>query len=370
MQVHSNTIGHIIQLTTFGESHGPAMGGVISGFPAGIAVDNAMVQQELAKRKPGQSLLTTQRKEEDEVEFLSGIFEGFTLGTPIGFIIRNRDQKSEDYDVLKDVFRPSHADYTWQKKFGIRDHRGGGRSSARETVSRVVAGALAKQLLQPWNITVHAYVSAVGTIGCEVPYTELDLEKTYENEVRCPHEPTALQMKASIEEARKQGDTLGGMINCIVKNSPVGLGQPVFAKLHADLGHALLGINAVKGLEIGDGFSITEKKGSAVKDLWSKGDAGQIKTTTNHSGGIQGGISNGEDIVIRVGFKPVSTLQQPLKVMSRSGEEKMLNPQGRHDPCVLPRAAVIVEAMVAWVMADHLLWACTDTLDKIKKAWL
>lgn len=368
--MHSNTIGHIIQLTTFGESHGPAMGGVISGFPAGLEVDKTKVQQELAKRKPGQSLLTTQRKEEDEVEFLSGIFEGITLGTPIGFIIRNRDQKSKDYDALKDVFRPSHADYTWQHKFGIRDHRGGGRSSARETVSRVVAGALAKQLLQHWNITVNAYVSAVGTIRCEVPYTELDLQKTYDNDVRCPHEPTALQMIAIIEEARKQGDTLGGVITCIVKNSPLGLGQPVFAKLNADLAHALAGINAVKGVEFGDGFPITEKKGSEVKDVWSSNEAsGKLRTLTNHSGGILGGISNGEDIVVRVGFKPVSTLQQPLEVMSRSGEEKILNPKGRHDPCVLPRAVVIVEAMVAWVMADHLLWACTDTLDKMKKAW-
>lgn len=346
------------------------MGGVITGFPAGLAVDMDKIQLELAKRKPGQSALTTQRKEDDEVEFLSGIYEGNTLGTPIGFIIRNKDQQSADYDRLKDVFRPSHADYTWQKKFGIRDHRGGGRSSARETVCRVVAGSLAKQLLLQWNITVDAYVSAVGNVKCSVPYTMLDLSLTYNSAVRCPHAETAEKMQQSIEKARNDGDTLGGIITCVIKHVPVGLGQPVFAKLNADLAYALAGINAVKGVEFGDGFSITVKKGSEVKDVWNKNkEAENLHTLTNHSGGIQGGISNGADIVIRVAFKPVSTLQQPLEVTHISGEQQVLNPQGRHDPCVLPRAAVIVEAMSAWVICDHLLWAGSDTLEKIKKVW-
>lgn len=346
------------------------MGGVITGFPAGMAVDMDFIQQELAKRKPGQSAITTQRKEDDQVEFLSGIFEGITLGTPIGFIIRNKDQQSADYDRLKDVYRPSHADYTWQQKFGIRDHRGGGRSSARETVCRVVAGALAKQLLQHWNISVAAYVSAVGEVQCPVPYTELDLKTTYDNMVRCPHDETAKQMTQAIEQARQEGDTLGGVITCVIQQVPVGLGQPVFAKLHADLAYALMGINAVKGIELGDGFSITEKKGSEVKDVWIRNEGKEsFQTLTNHSGGIQGGISNGQDILLRVAFKPVSTLQQPLEVMDLQGEQKILNPQGRHDPCVLPRAAVIVEAMAAWVICDHLLWASTDTLKKIKNVW-
>ena len=368
--MQSNTIGHIIQLTTFGESHGKAMGGVITGFPAGLLVDMDFIQQELAKRKPGQSELTTQRKEEDEVEFLSGIFEGITLGTPIGFIIRNKDQQSADYERLKDVYRPSHADYTWQLKFGIRDYRGGGRSSARETVSRVVAGALAKQLLQHWNISVSAYVSAVGEVQCPFSYTELNLNATYLNAVRCPHTETAERMTQAIEQARREGDTLGGVITCVIQQVPAGLGQPVFAKLHADLAHALMGINAVKGIEVGDGFSITEKKGSEVKDVWIKKEGKEsFQTLTNHSGGIQGGISNGQDILLRVAFKPVSTLQQPLEVIDLHGEQKTLNPEGRHDPCVLPRAAVIVEAMAAWVICDHLLWAGTDTLEKIKKLW-
>ncbi|MCX7743914.1 MAG: chorismate synthase [Flavobacteriales bacterium] len=368
--MYSNSIGHILQLTTFGESHGPAMGGVITGFPAGLRVDLEAIQQEVNKRKPGQSYLTTPRNEEDKVELLSGLFEGITLGTPIGFIIRNIQPKSEDYEILKDVFRPSHADYTWQQKYGIRDYRGGGRSSARETICRVVAGALAKQLLQHWHISVDAYVSSVGNVHCEESYTSLDLSKTYESIVRCPHPETAQAMIQHIEQARMEGDTLGGVITCIIRQVPVGLGQPVFAKLNADLTHALAGINAVKGVEFGDGFSITQKKGSEVKDVWSSGeDVEKLRTLSNHSGGIQGGISNGEDIVIRVAFKPVSTLQQPLEVMNSRGEETILNPKGRHDPCVLPRAAIIVESMAAWVLANHLLWAATDTLDKIKKAW-
>lgn len=368
--MHSNTFGHIIQLTTFGESHGPAMGGVITGFPAGLSVDTVEIQRELAKRKPGQSAFTTQRKEDDQVEFLSGIFEGITLGTPIGFIVRNKDQQSSDYERLKDVFRPSHADYTWQKKFGIRDHRGGGRSSARETISRVVAGSLAKQLLRRWNITVDAYVSAVGNVKCLVPYTMLDLSLTYNNAVRCPHAETAEKMQQAIEKARNDGDTLGGIITCIIRHVPVGLGQPVFAKLHAELAYALVGINAVKGIEFGEGFAITEKRGSEVKDVWIKKEGDEnFHTATNHSGGIQGGISNGEDIVIRLAFKPVSTLQQSLEVIDITGEQKVMNPQGRHDPCVLPRATVIVEAMAAWVLCDHFLWAATDTFEKIKKVW-
>ncbi len=344
------------------------MGGVITGFPAGLAVDMDFIQQELAKRKPGQSALTTQRNEDDQVEFLSGIFEGITLGTPIGFIIRNKDQQSADYQRLKDVYRPSHADYTWQQKFGIRDHRGGGRASARETVSRVVAGALAKQLLQHWNISVSAYVSAVGEVQCSVSYRELDLNATYQNAVRCPHAETAERMIKAIEQARSEGDTLGGVITCVIQQVPVGLGQPVFAKLHADLAHALMGINAVKGIELGDGFSITHQKGSEVKDIWIKKEGKEsLQTLSNHSGGIQGGISNGQDIWLRIAFKPVSTLQQPLEVMDLQGEQRTLKPQGRHDPCVLPRAAVIVEAMAAWVICDHLLWAGTDTLEKLKK---
>jgi len=310
----------------------------------------------MRRRRPGQSRIVTQRKEEDDVQFLSGIFEGKTTGTPIGFIVRNRDAKSKDYEHIREVYRPSHADYTYDAKYGFRDHRGGGRSSARETVSRVVAGALAKLLLRKDEIHIRAYVSQVGDIRLEKNYAELDLSKTEDSIVRCPDENVAAAMIRRIEEVRKEGDTIGGVVSCVVQGVPPGFGEPVFDKLHADLGKAMLGINAVKGFEYGSGFDGVRMKGSQHNDAFIPGSGKRkIATKTNHSGGIQGGISNGEDIYFRVAFKPVATIIQKQLTVNKKGEPVEVMGKGRHDPCVLPRAVPIVEAMAALVLADHLL---------------
>ena len=349
-----NTLGRIFRLTSFGESHGGAIGGEIDGCPAGLKIDNDFVQSELDRRKPGQSYITTQRNESDRVEFLSGIFEGQTMGTPIGFLIRNKDQHSDDYNDLKDVYRPSHADYTYDQKYGMRDHRGGGRSSARETIARVVAGAIAKQLLSALGIKINAWVSSVAEISLEGSYAGLDLSLTESNIVRCPDPDTALKMIERIERAGRDHDTVGGIVSGLITGVPSGWGEPVFNKLHADLGHAMLGINAVKGFEYGSGFAGTELTGSQHNDIFIKtGD--QVSTLTNHSGGVQGGISNGQDIYYRVAFKPIATLLREQKTIDRNENETTINPAGRHDPCVLPRAVPIVEAMAAIVLADHYL---------------
>lgn len=357
-----NTFGKIFTLTSFGESHGVAIGGIIDGCPAGLKIDFDFIQNELNRRKPGQSKIVTQRKEEDKVEFLSGIFEGKTTGTPIGFIILNKDQKSKDYNHLKDSFRPSHADFTYEKKYGHRDYNGGGRSSARETAVRVVAGAIAKLILKKYKISIDAYVSSVGDIFLEKDYTELNLKKTESNIVRCPDEKTAMRMIEKINQIRKEGDSIGGVISCVIKNSPAGLGEPVFDKLHADLGKAMLGINAVKGFEYGSGFVGTMMKGSEHNDIISK-KGNKVITLTNHSGGIQGGISNGMDIYFRVAFKPVATIMMDQDTITVDEKKSVVKGKGRHDPCVLPRAVPIVEAMSALVLVDHLLLSRLSKLD-------
>ena len=344
-----NSFGTLFKITTFGESHGVALGGIIDGCPAGIALDFEAIQFEMTRRKPGQSAIVTQRKEDDQVQFLSGIFEGKTTGTSIGFIIPNTNQKSDDYSDIKNTYRPSHADYVYEKKYGLRDYRGGGRSSARETASRVVAGAVAKQLLP--NIKINAFVSSVGTIFLDKPYQDLDFSKTESNPVRCPDPATAAKMEELIRDIRKQGDTIGGTITCVLQNVPLGLGEPVFDKLHADLGKAMLSINAVKGFEYGSGFCGAQMKGSDHNDLYNPDGT----TKTNLSGGIQGGISNGMDIYFRVAFKPVATLIQQQEVLDNQGHIVELQGKGRHDPCVLPRAVPIVEAMAAIVLADFYL---------------
>ena len=344
-----NSFGNLFRLTTFGESHGEAIGGIIDGCPAGLEVDLEQIQAEMDRRKPGQSAIVTQRKESDTVKFLSGIFEGRTTGTPIGFVIENADQKSKDYSHIKDVYRPSHADYTYDQKYGTRDYRGGGRSSARETACRVAAGAIAKQLLQDIKIT--AYTSAVGEIKLQKQFEELDLLEIEKNPVRCPDPETASKMEVFIKEIRSQGDTVGGVVECVISNVPVGLGEPVFDKLHAKLGAAMLSINAVKGFEYGSGFAGAIMKGSQHNDLFNPDGS----TKTNHSGGIQGGISNGMNIVFRVAFKPVATLIQKQQTINKAGEEVEMQGKGRHDPCVVPRAIPIVEAMAALVLADYYL---------------
>lgn len=347
----SNTFGNIFRVTTFGESHGAAVGGVIDGFPAGIEVDEDFVQHELDRRKPGQSKITTDRKEADRVEFLSGIFEGKSTGCPIGFIVRNTNQHSSDYENLRGLFRPSHADYTYFTKYGIRDHRGGGRSSARETISRCVGGALAKLALRQLGVEVIAYTSQVGGIALQRDYHLYDLAQTESNIVRCPDAEKAAQMEALISEVKAQGDTIGGTITCVIKGCPVGLGEPAFGKLHAALGGAMLSINAVKGFEYGEGFDGLEQRGSEQNDRFFN-DGGRINTRTNHSGGIQGGISNGQDIYFRVAFKPVATLLQEQQTIDIEGNETKLTARGRHDPCVLPRAVPVVEAMAAMTILD------------------
>ena len=344
-----NTFGTLFKLTTFGESHGTAIGGIIDGCPAGLKLDLEAIQNEMERRKPGQSAIVTQRKESDVVEFYSGIFEGVTTGTPIGFVIHNTNQKSKDYSHIKDSYRPSHADYVYDKKYGIRDYRGGGRSSARETACRVVAGALAKQLLQ--DITIKAYVSQVGDIKLDKSHSELDFDLTESNPVRCPDPETAAEMEAYIKSIKKQGDTIGGVISCVIGNVPVGLGEPVFDKLHAQLGKAMLSINAVKGFEYGSGFKGVEMKGSEHNDQFNADGS----TKTNNSGGVQGGISNGMDIYFSVAFKPVATLLQSYETIDKDGNTVQTQGKGRHDPCVVPRAVPIVEAMAALVLADFTL---------------
>lgn len=349
-----NTFGRIFRITSFGESHGPALGVIIDGCPAGIEIDEQFIQSEMARRKPGQSKITTQRKESDKVELLSGIFEGKTTGTPIAMLIRNQDQKSKDYSHIADKFRPSHADYTYTAKYGIRDYRGGGRSSARETAARVAAGAVAKSLLKTMGIEIIAYVSQAGTVKLEKEYHQLDLSLIENNIVRCPDTVIAEKMIAFIEETRLKRDTVGGVVTCVVRNVPPGLGEPVFDKLHADLGKAILSINAVKGFEYGSGFEGVSLYGSQHNDVFEK-NGDKIVTKTNHSGGIQGGISNGQDIYFRVAFKPVATIMQDQESIDEKGEKVIVSGKGRHDPCVVPRAVPIVEAMAALVIADFYL---------------
>jgi chorismate synthase len=356
-----NTFGTLFKLTTFGESHGAAIGGIIDGCPAGLKIDLAFIQNEMQRRKPGQSEITTQRKESDEVEFLSGIYEGITTGTPIGFIIKNHDQQSSDYSHIEDAYRPSHADFTYQQKYGIKDHRGGGRSSARETACRVAAGAIAKLLLKEKNITIHAFVKQVGNVKLEKNFSDLDLSKTDSNEVRCPDNHTAVKMRELINEAKTQGDTVGGIIQCVVQNLPAGLGEPVFDKLNARLAYAMMGINAAKGFEIGAGFSSVNFKGSELNDAFVNHE-NKIITASNNSGGVQGGISNGMPVCFNVAFKPVSTIMKDQKTVNSKAEEVVLKAKGRHDPCVLPRAVPIVEGMTALVMADLLLQARINRL--------
>jgi len=344
-----NTFGKLFNVTTFGESHGVAIGGVIDGCPSNITLDFEAIQNEMNRRKPGQSSIVTQRKEPDEVKFLSGVFEGKTTGTPIGFVIENANQKSKDYSHIKEAYRPSHADYVYDKKYGNRDYRGGGRSSARETASRVVAGAIAKQVLK--TVKINAFTSSVGDIFIDKPYQDLDFSKIESNIIRCPDQDIADKMIARVKEIRKEGDTIGGTITCVVQNVPVGLGEPVFDKLHADLGKAMLSINAVKGFEYGSGFCGAKMKGSQHNDLYNSDGT----TKTNLSGGIQGGISNGMDIYFRVAFKPVATIMQKQDTINKDGKIVEMQGKGRHDPCVVPRAVPIVEAMTALVLADFWL---------------
>lgn len=348
-----NTFGNIFRLTSFGESHGAAIGGIIDGCPAGIEVDMDFIQNELNRRRPGQSKITTPRNEADKVEFLSGIFEGKTTGTPIGFVIWNANQHSSDYDNMKALFRPSHADYTYQQKYGIRDHRGGGRSSARETIARCVGGALAKLALDQLNISVTAYTSQVGGIKLDKLYSKYDLNTIEDTPVRCPDASKAEEMIALINEVKSKGDTIGGVITCVIKGTPVGLGEPVFGKLHAALGNAMLSINAVKGFEYGDGFDVNHRGSEVNDEFYDKG--GKVSTRTNHSGGIQGGISNGQDIYFKVAFKPVATILMQQHTVDNEGHETDLKARGRHDACVLPRAVPIVEAMAAMTILDYYL---------------
>ena len=360
-QQKMNTFGNIFRLTSFGESHGKAIGGVIDGFPAGIHIDEDFVQQELNRRRPGQSAITTGRKEADAVEFLSGIYEGISTGCPIGFVVWNTNQHSSDYDNMKDVFRPSHADFTYTQKYGLRDHRGGGRSSARETISRVVAGALAKLALKELGIRITTFTSQVGTLKLDKDYTQYDLNLIESNPVRCPDPDMAHQMEELIFRTKGEGDTLGGVVSCVIQGCPVGLGEPVFGKLHAALGNAMLSINAAKGFEYGQGFGNMELKGSQQNDIFYN-ENGHIALHTNRSGGIQGGISNGEDIYFRVAFKPVATVLMEQPTVDKDGNETVLKARGRHDPCVLPRAVPIVEAMAAMTVLDYYLLNKTTRL--------
>jgi len=344
-----NSFGNIFTLTTFGESHGPALGGIIDGCPAGLKINIKKVNDDLNRRRPGQSEIVTQRKEADSVEFLSGIFKDKTTGTPIGFIIKNKDQKSKDYNHIMNSYRPSHADFVYDKKYGFRDYRGGGRSSARETVVRVVAGSIAKQLISP--VKINAFVSSVGDISIDSDFSKINFNNTEKSIVRCPDSKTAKKMEDLIKRTRKDGDTVGGVVSCVIKNAPIGLGEPVFNKLHSELGRAMLSINAVKGFEFGSGFKGSKMKGSEHNDIFTKDG----KTKTNLSGGIQGGISNGMDIYFNVAFKPVSTIMKDQDTINSKGKSVKIKGKGRHDPCVVPRAVPIVEAMSAIVMADFYL---------------
>lgn len=358
-----NVFGHLFTLTTFGESHGAAVGGVVDGMPAGIEIDLDFIQGELNRRRPGQSRITTSRQEADQVELLSGVFEGRSTGCPIGFIVRNQNQHSQDYENLRTLFRPSHADYTYHTKYGLRDHRGGGRSSARITISRCVGGALAKLALRQLGISVQAYTSQVGNIRLEHPYSMYDLSLTEQSAVRCPDPEKAQQMEQLIAQVKAEGDTIGGIITCVVKGCPAGLGEPEFSKLHAELGAAMLGINAVKGFEYGEGFGGVTARGSEQNDVFLPqrvangvpATGTHQATASNHSGGIQGGITNGQDISFRVAFKPVATLLRPQQTVDLEGNATELTVRGRHDPCVLPRAVPVVEAMAAMVVLDHFL---------------
>ncbi len=344
------TLGNFLTLSTFGESHGLAYGGILSNFPAGITLNLEEVQHQLDRRKPGQSAIVTQRKESDTVRFLSGIFDGQSTGTPIGFIIENENQKSKDYEHIKDQYRPSHADFTYDQKFGVRDYRGGGKSSARETINWVAAGALAKQIL-PENVEINAYVSSVGDIFCEKPYQDLDFSKTESNEVRCPDEETAARMIERIKEIKKEGNTIGGTITAVIKNLPIGIGEPVFGKLQAELAKAMMNINAAKGFEYGSGFCGARMTGKEHNDIFNE----DFTTKSNLSGGIQGGISNGMDIYFRIAFKPIATILRPQESIDKYGNPVVVEGKGRHDPCVLPRAVPIVENLAAFVLADLFL---------------
>ena len=350
-----NSFGKIFRLTTFGESHGEAVGGVIDGMPAGIDIDLEFIQSELDRRRPGQSAITTSRNEADKVELLSGVFEGKSTGSPIGFIVRNTNQHSQDYENMRCLFRPSHADYTYQQKYGIRDHRGGGRTSARITISRCVAGAMAKLVLRQKGISIQAYTSQVGNIALEKDYKLYDLNLTETNAVRCPDAEKAAQMEELIKQVKAEGDTIGGVITCVIKGCPAGLGEPEFDKLHAALGKAMLSINAVKGFEYGEGFSCATMRGTQMNDVFLRGEDGQITTATNHSGGIQGGISNGQDIYFRVAFKPVATILTEQETVDMEGNKTTFTARGRHDPCVLPRAVPVVESMAAMTILDYIL---------------
>lgn len=355
-----NSIGQLLRLTTFGESHGTAIGGVLDGFPVGIVIDEDFVRAEMCRRRPGQSAITTQRNEQDEVQFLSGIFEGRSTGTPIAFMIANSNSRSNDYGNLREAYRPSHADYVYDCKYGIRDHRGGGRSSARETAVRVCAGALAKLALRQLGISVQAYTSQVGEIGLEDNYTAYDLSLVENNAVRCPDAVKAAEMEKLILDVKRQGDTVGGVVTCVAKGVPAGLGEPLYDKLSASLAGAMLSINAVKGFEYGNGFAAAAGRGSEQNDIFFN-NGGKIATRSNNSGGIQGGISNGNDIYFRVAFKPVATVLKEQPTVTKEGEETLLLARGRHDPCVVPRAVPVVEAMTALVLLDHYM------LDKAKR---
>ena len=360
----SNSFGKIFKITTFGESHGTAIGGVIDGCPAGLVLDMSAIQNELDRRKPGQSSISTPRNEDDKVAFLSGVFEGKTTGTPIGFVIKNKDQRSKDYSELKDVYRPSHADFTYDAKYSFRDYRGGGRSSARETATRVVAGAIAKQILAVKGIYVAAFVKSVGTISVLESVKFENIAKAENSIVRCPVTEVANEMEAAINSARENGDSLGGVIHAVIKGVNPGLGEPVFDKFHAVLGHAMLSINAVKGFEIGTGFEGTRMKGSQNNDAFVL-DRNKIETKTNHSGGVQGGLTNGQEIVFNVAFKPVATIAKEQNTVTTNLQETKLSAIGRHDPCVVPRAVPIVEAMAALVTLDFLLRSKTNRIDQL-----
>lgn len=358
-----NTIGKFFRLMSFGESHGVAVGGVIDGCPAGVELSEEYIQGELNRRKPGQSDVSTPRQEGDEVEILSGIFEGKSTGMPIGFMVRNRNQNSKDYAHLKDLYRPSHADYTWEKKYGIRDYRGGGRSSAREHIARVVAGAVAKQVLAVYGISIQAYTSQVGPVVMPWSYQEVELERAEENIVRCPDMETTEKMIALIREVRDQGDSIGGIVSCVIQGMPAGLGEPVFDRFQARLAQAMMSINAAKGFEYGSGFAAAAMRGSEHNDPFVMKE-GQVRTETNRSGGIQGGVTNGEDVYFRVAFKPVATIMKRQDTVSREGEEIELEAHGRHDPCVIPRAVPVVEAMAAIVVLDMLLEAQSEGIER------
>lgn len=354
-----NTIGTQVRLTTFGESHGIAIGGILDGFPSGVVVDEDFVRSEMRRRRPGQSAVTTARNEADEVQFLSGIFEGRTTGTPIGFVIHNTNNRSNDYDNLRDAFRPSHADYTYSAKYGVRDHRGGGRSSARETAVRVCAGALCKLALAQMGITVQAYTSQVGDIRLEGSYADYNLALAEENIVRCPDAEKAAAMERLILDVKRDGDTIGGIVTCVAKGVPAGIGAPLYNKLSSSLAAAMMTINAAKGFDYGDGFASVTGRGSQQNDIFFD-DNGAINTRTNHSGGIQGGISNGQDIYFRVAFKPVATILSEQQTVGVDGKDTIISARGRHDPCVVPRAVPVVEAMAALTILDHcLLSRCT-----------